>query len=56
MLVAELAQRAAFLSDLSAKCGVAKPAVTMELGGTERNEQQKKARLALETLKLSKHS
>lgn len=41
-LVVNLAEDAAFINDLSAKCTVVKPAVAVELGGTERNEQQRR--------------
>lgn len=53
VLVVNLDEHAAFLNDLSAKCSVVKPAVAVELGGTERNEQQRRARLALEIPKLN---
>lgn len=37
VLVVNLAEHGAFINDLS----IVRPAVTVELGGTERNEQQK---------------
>lgn len=41
-LVVNLAEHTAFVNDLSAKCSAVKPAVAVELGGTERNKQQRR--------------
>lgn len=49
VLVVNLAEHGAFINDLS----IVRPAVTVELEGTERNEQQRRLSLALEILKLN---
>lgn len=48
-----LAKRGTFINDLRAKFCVVRAAVTVELGGTGRNEQQRRSRLALEIHKLN---
>lgn len=53
VLVAELVKHHASINDVSTMSSIIKP---MELEETGRNMQQKKARLALEILQLSKHS
>lgn len=54
VLVENLAEHGTCLNDVSAKCSIVKPEVTVELGGTVKNEHQKRrARLALEILKLN---
>lgn len=53
VLVVNLSEHGAFINDLSAKARVVKPAVTVELGGTEWNEQQRRSSLALEIFKLN---
>lgn len=52
-LVVNLAKHGAFINELSAICSVVKTAIAVELGDTERNEQQRTSRLALEILKLN---
>ena len=42
VLVVDLAEHGAFINVLSAKCSVVKTAVAVELGGTERNKQQRR--------------
>jgi len=52
-VVVSLAKHHAFINDLSAKSSIVKPAVTVKLGRTERNQQQSRSRLALEIVMLN---